>query len=97
MHWKWRNNNGNKNSKNNYSNSNKENNHNNNDIMRKGKTFRKLCFIGTQKTHNVNIKTKCKRKKIEKNKLWNNGCCRCISLEKKGGLYNTNHELLSEK
>ena len=37
--------------------------------MRKGKTFRKLCFIGTQETHNVNIKTKCKRKKIEKNKL----------------------------
>ena len=41
----------------------------NEEIMRKGKTFRKLCFIGTQKTHNVNIKTKCKRKKIEKNKL----------------------------
>ena len=35
----------------------------------KGKAFRKTCVIGTQKSHNVNIKDKEQNKKMMKQKL----------------------------
>ena len=61
-------------------------------LLKRKKNIQKPCFLGRQKSHNVNVYEKHKKLIIKQNFLQVH-----ISLEKKGELYNTDHELLSEK
>ena len=40
-------------------------------LLKRGKKFRKPCFTGTQKSHNVNIKDKEQETKYNKTKINN--------------------------
>ena len=61
--------------------------------FKRGETFEKPCFIGTQRSQNLNIENKVLKTKINKTKV----VIGASFSRKRGGLYNTYHELQSEK